>query len=117
MADNKQKGNMGETLAAEYVVENGYSVIKRNYRIRNAEIDIIAEKDGTVAFVEVTYRKNNALGTPAEAVNAAKQKKIITAALSFIAENGEDKDYRFDVCEVTPSGINYIEDAFRIQEF
>ena len=114
MADNKQKGNIGEDLATEYLVENGYSVIKRNYRIRNAEIDIIAEKDGTVAFVEVKYRKNNALGTPAEAVNAAKQKKIISAALSFIAENGDDKDYRFDVCEVTPKGVNHIENAFWI---
>ena len=114
MADNKQKGNNGESLATEYLAEKGYSIIKRNYRIRNAEIDIIAEKDGTVAFIEVKYRKNNALGTPAEAVNTAKQKKIITAAMSFIAENGDDKDYRFDVCEVTPKGVNHIENAFWI---
>ena len=117
MADNKQKGTLGENLAAGFLTENGYSIIERNYRVRNAEIDIIAEKNGVIAFVEVKYRKNNALGTPAEAVNTAKQKKIISAALSFIAANGDNNDYRFDVCEVTPSGINYIEDAFRIQEF
>ncbi|MBE6008713.1 MAG: YraN family protein [Lachnospiraceae bacterium] len=114
MADNKQKGDLGESLAAEYLIKKGYSIIGRNYRIRNAEIDIIAEKDGTIAFVEVKYRKNNALGTPAEAVNYAKQKKIISAALRFIAENGDDNDYRFDVCEVTPYGINHIENAFWI---
>ncbi len=114
MGDNKQKGNNGESLAAEYITEKGYSIIKRNYRIRNAEIDIIAEKDDVIAFIEVKYRKNDALGTPAEAVNAAKQKKIVTAALNFIAENGDKHDYRFDVCEVTPKGVNHIENAFWI---
>ncbi len=112
MADNKKKGNLGEKIAADYLIENGYEIVAANYRIRNAEIDIIAKKGNTVSFVEVKYRKTNALGTPAEAVNTAKQKKIILAAESFVAENGGDFDYRFDVCEVTPNGVNLIENAF-----
>ncbi len=112
MADNKKKGNLGEKLAVDYLEKIGYEIIKTNYRIRNAEIDIIVKKDGVIAFVEVKYRKTNALGTPAEAVNGTKQKKIAEAALAFIAENGDNYDFRFDVCEVTPLGINYIENAF-----
>lgn len=111
MADNKKTGNLGEKQAADYLVKKGYEIISTNYRIRNAEIDIIAKKDGVVAFVEVKYRKTNAMGTPAEAVNALKQRKIIMAAESFAAEYGEN-DYRFDVCEVTPDGVNHIENAF-----
>lgn len=111
--DNKVKGNLGEDEAVAYLERHGYEIIVRNYRIRNAEIDIIAKKHNTISFVEVKYRKTNALGTPAEAVDEKKQKKIILAAEGYIAEHGEDGDeFRFDVCEVTPKGVNLIKDAF-----
>ena len=117
MTDNRKKGNMGEDAAADYLTRKGYEILDRNYRIRDAEIDIIAKKDGTVAFVEVKLRKNSNLGSPAEAVNPAKQKKIISAAEGFIAKNNiTDTDFRFDVIEVYSKvnglSINHIENAF-----
>ncbi len=112
MADNKLKGDLGEKKAIKYLMKKGYKILETNYRIRKAEIDIIAAKGSVVAFVEVKYRESDAMGRPAEAVNAIKQQKIIMAARHFIMIDGESHDYRFDVCEVTPEGINYIEDAF-----
>ena len=117
MADNKCKGNLGEDAAAQYLSERGYEILCRNYRIRDAEIDIVAYKDGTIIFAEVKLRKNNRMGAPAEAVNAAKQRRIISAAEGFIAKNNiTDKDFRFDVLEVYYNGsscrVNHIENAF-----
>ena len=117
MTDNRKKGNMGEDAAAAYLTRKGYEILDRNYRIRDAEIDIIAKKDGVIVFVEVKLRKNSSLGSPAEAVNAAKQRKIISAAEGFIAKNNiTDTDFRFDVIEIYSKinglSINHMENAF-----
>ncbi len=115
----KNLGNAGENLAAIFLENHGYKILEKNYRIRSAEIDIIAEKDGVIIFVEVKTRSNIRKGTPAEAVNFRKQKKIIEAASVFL----QDENYcecacRFDVIEIISAGkffkINQIENAFEV---
>lgn len=112
-------GNVGENLAAKYLENHGYKIISKNFRIRSAEIDIIAEKGGVVVFVEVKTRSNIRHGLAAEAVNFRKQKKIIEAASVFL----QDEKYcncacRFDVIEIYSHGksfeVNHIENAFEI---
>ena len=98
---------------------HGYKILEKNYRIRTAEIDIIAEKDSVIIFVEVKTRSNIRKGTPAEAVNLRKQKKIIEAASVFLQdENFCDCACRFDVIEIISTGkdfkINHIENAFEV---
>ena len=67
------RGQLGEDLAASYLAAHGYTIVARNFRTRYGEIDIIACKDGFVAFVEVKLRKNARFGLPREAVTHAKQ--------------------------------------------
>lgn len=110
-------GLRGQSEAAAFLRGRGYGILAENYRTRTGEIDIIARKGGYIIFVEVKFRAGESHGTPAEAVNFAKQKKIIRTALHFIAaKNLAEQDFRFDVIEVTQKSganiVNHIEDAF-----
>ena len=108
-------GNLGEDAAAEYLRQNGYLVLQRNFRCKTGEIDIIAIENGCTVFVEVKTRKNSNYGTAAEFVTFSKQEKIRKAAMYFL--KSDDADMRFDVIEVyhnnmTITEINHIKNAF-----
>lgn len=118
----KQVGDLGEKYAAAYLKKKGYKILKRNYRRPEGEIDIIALKDGTLAFVEVKTRNENSLVPPQAAVNYEKQKKIIRTASRFFSENSLELNFRFDICEVFVDinnykllKINYFENAFSVR--
>ena len=115
----KKLGNTGENIAVNFLENHGYKILEKNFRIRAAEIDIIAQKDNTIIFVEVKTRSNIRKGTPAEAVNLHKQKKIIEAASVFLQdEKYFDSACRFDVIEILKTGnafkVNHIENAFEV---
>lgn len=90
----------------------------RNYRVgRIAEIDIIAEKDEYICFIEVKTRTGKNYGYGREAVDMRKRKKIRIVAKTFLSENNiTEKCVRFDVIEINYSGccmeVNFIENAF-----
>jgi putative endonuclease len=110
-------GNVGEQTAAAFLQRAGYKILKQKYRAKPGEIDIIAQKNGTIIFVEVKTRSGQLFGTPAEAVTLFKQRKIINAALCFLSQTGNaDRPVRFDVIEVMSVGgkarCNHIENAF-----
>ena len=115
----KDIGDTGEEYAVKYLRKHKYKILSRNYRKRFGEIDIIAEKKGTVVFVEVKTRHQNPLTQPFESVDAKKQEKIYKTSISYIYENNLNCQYRFDVCEVFVNRetlklihINYFENAF-----
>jgi len=115
------KGHRGEALAAKQMEKMGYEILERNFHALKAEIDIIAKKDNVIVFTEVKYRKNEEMGTPAEAVGYQKQQNIIRGAKAYIAQKclmEMGYDFRFDVAEVlTQDGktyFRYTEDAFQI---
>jgi putative endonuclease len=94
-------GKLGEAAAASYIEKIGFLILDKNYRVKNAEIDIIAKDKDTIAFIEVKTRRTLRKGLPAESVNYTKQKKIISAALFYIRENNiNNTRLRFDVIEV-----------------
>lgn len=109
-----ETGNFGENIACEYLLKNGYTILKRNYRAANGEIDIIAEVNKKLCFVEVKTRKNTNFGYASEAVNYHKQNKIISTAKAFLMQYSDYDEISFDVCEIyTENGtINYISNAF-----
>ncbi len=111
--NNCEKGKIGEKIAVKYLMNNNFEIIQTNYRTSFGEIDIIAKDNEYIVFVEVKYRKNNNYGFPREAVGAAKQKNIITTAMSYIEENNlENVDFRFDVLEVLDGAVEHIKNAF-----
>jgi len=70
------QGNLAENFASNFLSQNGYKVIDRNFRSKFGEIDIIALKDDYLAFVEVKARWSNKFGLPEEAVTSSKLWKI-----------------------------------------
>jgi putative endonuclease len=79
----------------------GYSIRERNFRVRAGELDLVAESQGIVVFVEVKCRKSDVFSSPGEAVTLQKQRKLRTAASLWLARHGGDqKPARFDVVEV-----------------
>lgn len=118
MPGSLSTGEMGENLAAEYYCKQGYTILQMNYRTRHGEIDIIAQKENLLIFVEVKSRKQNAIAAPREWVTRKKQEKIMMAADEFLVNFMINEPYvRFDVVEVTykPDGtqnITCIQDAF-----
>ena len=116
----KQDGDWGEALAAEYLEARGCRIVEKEWRCRFGEIDLIAEKDGMLLFVEVKLRSNLRYGMPREYVTAKKQEKLRAAALLYLGMHGIDAPARFDVAEVytdvhrsaRSTRIEYIENAF-----
>lgn len=115
-------GKLGEDCAAKFLESKGYTIITRNFRIRSAEIDIIAQINDVIVFVEVKARSSTRHGLPVEAVNLRKQRKIIEAASVFLQDdNFCDCACRFDVVEIYLSGehveeVNHIENAFEVMQ-
>ncbi len=114
----KDLGALGEGKACEFLLENGYEILERNFRCKAGEIDIIAMKDNVMVFVEVKTRTSTAFGMPSEAVNHKKQEKYFKTALYYINETGSrNTAFRFDIIEIMFDkgnvSINHIIDAYR----
>ena len=113
---NKRKvGNLYEDLACEYLTENGYKICHRNFRVRQAELDIVAQDRDTLVFCEVKYRKNDAGGGPLEAVDYKKQYQISRAALFYMNRFHIDPDgqpVRFDVIGFLGQELLHVKNAF-----
>lgn len=106
-------GAKGEALAAQWYVERGYTVLDRNWRTREGELDLVLARGGQVVFCEVKTRSSNAFGTPAEAVTWAKQRRIRGLAASWLRTSPRGwPDVRFDVAGVIGRRVEVIEAAF-----
>ena len=115
-------GNKGEDFVAEHLKKKGYIITARNYRCKFGEIDVIAENDDEILFVEVKTRADNSKIRPYEYVNSPKQQRLITTANIFLQHNGFGLKPRFDVAEVFVSAdgkmtLNYFENAFSIEKY
>lgn len=101
----RKKGSRMEDIAAEYLSERGVRILERNYRSREAEVDIIGAEGGTILFVEVKARgSGKRSGSASEAVGAAKQKRVCRCADYYLHRKGIDPygtSIRFDVVAIT----------------
>jgi len=119
--ENRELGAWGEKQAEKFLRRAGYRILDRNFSCRGGELDIIAEKGSFVVFVEVKLRKNAFFAEAREFVTAAKQRRIITAAMLWLGMKDCQLQPRFDVVEIyAPDGeksrkldIRHIEDAFQ----
>ena len=94
-------GKTGEDLACQELERLGYAILARRYRIRGAEIDIVASDGPTVVFVEVKARDSHQFGEAAEAVTWRKRQRIVAAAKHYVMQHRvHDCPCRFDVVSV-----------------
>lgn len=101
-------GRKGEDEVCSYLTELGHTVLERNYRCGHLEIDIISIAPDGIHFVEVKSRTVPVQGEPEEAVGAAKQRHLASAAGKYLRRNeetlGSDLEVWFDVAAVTFDG-------------
>ena len=114
-------GKEGERVAERYLQKKGYKLVERNYRCAAGELDLIVLDRRVVVFVEVKTRTGHGFGSPLEAVEFRKQRKMIQAAQFFLAEKRlEQRDARFDVVGVSWPGrepvVEHVENAFELPE-
>src|SRR5690242_17460601 len=115
--ERREKGDEAEALAVEHLLANGYVIRARNFLARGGELDVVAEKDDTLCFVEVRMRSSAAWGDPSQTVSGVKQRRVVRAAMQFLQRTGyEDRMLRFDVISVVGRGqgakIEHIPNAF-----
>lgn len=115
-------GAWGESMAARYYRNHGYTLLDARYRTRFGEIDLVACKNKTVVFIEVKTRSGKRIAAPREAVTREKQRRLILAAQSFIQKNelSDNTPMRFDVVEVIPDDtgcaqVTCFENAFSVE--
>lgn len=115
-------GREGEEVAVAFLKKNGYRILEKNFRAKFGEIDVIAEQNSTVVFIEVKARADHQYGHPFNAVTPSKQRKIIQVAQSYLAKHQlMENPARFDVVGLTVDPVNsnsfqveLLENAFQI---
>ena len=112
-------GELGERIAERWLRRRGWRVVQRRFRIGHRDIDLVVERDGTVAFVEVKARKGAAFGGPVQAVDHRKRRQLERSAMVWIDRHGQEAEsYRFDVVGVLLDGADvrvcHVENAFSL---
>ncbi len=117
MAKHNELGKMGEDAAALHLQRLGYAILHRNWREERYEVDIIAENEEFIVFVEVKTRTSDEWGDPHESVGNARIKRLVQAADLYLRETDADKPVRFDIIAAVWQGkggfrIEHFDDAF-----
>ncbi|MDT8400787.1 MAG: YraN family protein [Bacteroidales bacterium] len=116
MPKSHSLGKNGELLAINYLIDKGYRILEKNWVTGRKEIDIIAEDDKFIIFIEVKTRMADFRLHPREAVSVPKQRNIIYAAQNYIRSNNIEKEARFDIITLVIDGsgheLEHIRDAF-----
>ncbi|MBI2430293.1 MAG: YraN family protein [Ignavibacteriales bacterium] len=94
-------GNIGEDVAVNYLKQQGYVIIEKNFYYQHGEIDIVAKDGDTLVFVEVKARRSERFGSPEESVTPKKQELLRRTAEGYVAsKNLANIGCRFDVVSV-----------------
>ncbi len=116
MAEHNDLGKFGEELAVDFLEKNGYEILETNWVFDKAEIDIIAQKNGILAVVEVKTRSSIEFGLPQDFVKPKKIQLLVKAVNEYVTQNDLDVEVRFDIIaihkEKTDFVIKHIEEAF-----
>jgi putative endonuclease len=97
----KELGTIGEEAAVDFLINQGYVILDRNWHYGSLELDIVALDGDFLAIVEVKMRDYNYLVSPMDAVNKTKQKNLINAANGYIKKFKRHEEVRFDIVSIT----------------
>tara|TARA_B100000475_G_C14936870_1_gene289901 strand:- start:233 stop:604 length:372 start_codon:yes stop_codon:yes gene_type:complete len=121
MAFHNQLGEEGEKIAIQYLKSKGYIIHHKNWRMSHLEIDIIAEHNDELIFVEVKTRSSDRYGEPEEAVGYKKEKDLIRLADVYLEQLYLEVSARFDIIAIILNDsefrITHFEDAFSPMTF
>ncbi len=107
MAEHNDVGRLGEEAAARYLVLHGYHIKERDWHIGHKDIDIIAEKQGILVFVEVKTRSSMNYDAPENSVDNDKKRYLLEAANAYVNMQQTDMAIRFDIVSVIKEGTFY----------
>jgi putative endonuclease len=114
--NTRARGEHGETIAARYLRDAGYTIIQQNFRTRRGEVDIVCEKNRSIVFVEVKSWARFPEDELASVIGPRKRRRIIEAAREFLGRHHHFDGYlvRFDVVLIRPGSgvVRYVEGAF-----
>lgn len=106
---NYQTGHDAEKWAAEYLQDQGYKIHELNWKTRYCEIDIVAEKDKTIFFTEVKYRKTNKFGSGLDYIIPKKLQQMTFAAEMWVINHNWKGDYQLAVLAIDAGQIHFVE--------
>ena len=116
MAEHNELGKLGEELAVEFLRKDGYEILETNWTFQKAEIDIIAQKENTLAVVEVKTRSSLEFGLPQDFVKPKKIQLLVKAINEYVVSKNLDIEVRFDIIAVHKEdksfAIEHLKDAF-----
>ncbi|HIK62446.1 MAG TPA: YraN family protein [Flavobacteriales bacterium] len=116
MAKHNQLGKEGELIAFMFLQKEGFRILKTNWRYQKAEVDIIAQKDDFLVFIEVKTRGSKKFGKPEEAIDNKKIALYKDAVEGYLKQSPSQKEIRFDVISIViakdETQIEYFPDAF-----
>lgn len=112
--NNRALGAEFEEKAANYLIRSDYRILERNFRCKTGEIDLIAQDDGYLCFIEVKYRSSSSKGYPAEAITPNKMRRITRTAMFYMLLHKlpENTPCRFDAVVILDKEISLIKNAF-----
>ena len=94
-------GSLGERLARQHLLKLGCRILDTNYRSQWGEVDVVAQLQDTILFVEVKTRRTTSFGVPEESITTAKAEKLITTAETYLEEHDlADCHWRIDLISV-----------------
>ncbi len=118
MTNLRDKGNSGEEQACEFLENSGFTIIDRNFHFgKNGEIDIIAQKENLVLFVEVKSRDSKKFGGALYSINQKKKSTLRFTANGYLIKypqmNKKNHLFRFDLIAIEGGEINWVKDIIR----
>jgi len=117
MANHNNTGQLGEKMAAEYLLEKGFSILHQNWRHSHWEVDVIASINGILHFIEVKTRRTNKFGFPEDDVTKKKLENLINASEEYLLVYPDWKQIQFDILSISilknqPAEYFFIEDVY-----
>ena len=118
MTEKQVRGALGEQAAVDYLRQNGFMIVERNYRIGRSEVDIIATRYDELHFVEVKTRKFSSMTAPEEAITEQKMRAMRRAASAYMAQHHSALEPRFSLIAIDVVGdrvesLRFVEDALQ----
>ena len=110
---SKERGKTFEQIALSYLLKKGFTILETNWRWKYWEIDIVAQKDDWIVFVEVKGRKNADFGKPYEWIDEKKEQALLHAASAYIEQKNITSNVRFDAISIIEREVG----KFEIEHF